>query len=260
MKRKTKKINRVTSMMLVIAMAFCLIACGNATPVIGEDVVSIEESSIEENSKAVEEPSGEDDTEGAKEEAENNDDEVTGANGEEEPVVTASPEPTAEPTPIPTAEPTPTPHVHQYAESITTQATCATAGVKTLTCECGDSKTEQIPATGQHNWVEGTNVIHHEGLGHVEVTEVQVQVGTEMRQEYECANCGARFNTPEEKVEHCKATGDFNHATSRTIIHDIPGSPIYETQTQSQWIVDQEPWDEVVGTGTYTCTVCGATK
>ena len=39
-------------------------------------------------------------------------------------------------------------HTHTYTETITTEATCETAGEKTFTCECGDQKTEAIPATG----------------------------------------------------------------------------------------------------------------
>ena len=45
-------------------------------------------------------------------------------------------------------------HVHAYAETITKQPTCTEDGEKTLTCECGDTKTAVIPATG-HNYVNG---------------------------------------------------------------------------------------------------------
>ena len=44
-------------------------------------------------------------------------------------------------------------HTHVYSESITTEVTCETDGVKTFTCECGDSYTEAITATG-HNYEE----------------------------------------------------------------------------------------------------------
>lgn len=47
-----------------------------------------------------------------------------------------------------TPEPTEAPHEHAYIEDITTEATCNTDGVKTFTCECGDSYTETITATG----------------------------------------------------------------------------------------------------------------
>ncbi len=40
------------------------------------------------------------------------------------------------------------PHTHSYGEKITTPATCEVKGVKTFTCECGDSYTEEIPASG----------------------------------------------------------------------------------------------------------------
>lgn len=45
-------------------------------------------------------------------------------------------------------------HTHRYTETVTTAATCTTAGVKTFTCECGDKYTQSIPATG-HNYVDG---------------------------------------------------------------------------------------------------------
>lgn len=42
---------------------------------------------------------------------------------------------------------------------ITTTATCAAAGVKTYTCsDCSDTKTETVPATGQHTWGEWSKV------------------------------------------------------------------------------------------------------
>ena len=50
--------------------------------------------------------------------------------------------------PTETAEPTEAPHEHAYKEEITTEATCETDGLKTFTCECGDSYTEVIKATG----------------------------------------------------------------------------------------------------------------
>lgn len=45
-------------------------------------------------------------------------------------------------------------HSHSYTSSVTTAATCTTAGVRTYTCSCGRSYTQSIPATG-HNYVDG---------------------------------------------------------------------------------------------------------
>lgn len=42
-------------------------------------------------------------------------------------------------------------HSHSYTSSVTKEATCTSAGVRTYTCSCGDSYTESIPALG-HSW------------------------------------------------------------------------------------------------------------
>ena len=47
-----------------------------------------------------------------------------------------------------TSESTETTHVHAYVEIITTEATCEADGVKTFTCECGDTYTEPIATQG----------------------------------------------------------------------------------------------------------------
>ena len=43
-------------------------------------------------------------------------------------------------------------HAHAYTATVTTAATCTTPGVRTYDCACGESYTEEIPATG-HSYV-----------------------------------------------------------------------------------------------------------
>lgn len=71
--------------------------------------------------------------------------------------------PTPSPSPgVPTPTPSPTPsptdsHQHSYTETITKQPTCTEKGLKTFTCSCGDSYTEEIPALGHDfQWVVTT--------------------------------------------------------------------------------------------------------
>lgn len=45
-------------------------------------------------------------------------------------------------------------HTHAYTSSVTTAATCTTSGMRTYSCSCGESYSEEIPATG-HNYVDG---------------------------------------------------------------------------------------------------------
>lgn len=43
-------------------------------------------------------------------------------------------------------------HEHVYSSEETKPATCGKPGVMTYTCECGDTYTEEIPATGNHSY------------------------------------------------------------------------------------------------------------
>lgn len=58
------------------------------------------------------------------------------------------PESTEEPTTTETPTSTPKPHTHSYTESVTKKATCTDKGTKTFSCDCGNSYTEVIKATG----------------------------------------------------------------------------------------------------------------
>ena len=77
-------------------------------------------------------------------------------------------EPPSTEAPTTTEEPTEPPHEHAYTEAITTEATCEADGVKTFTCDCGDSYTEVITATG-HNY--GDYVSNNDATYTVDGTE-----------------------------------------------------------------------------------------
>lgn len=53
-------------------------------------------------------------------------------------------------------------HAHAYTENITTEAACEAEGLKTFTCECGDSYTEVIAATGHiyENYVSNNDATY----------------------------------------------------------------------------------------------------
>ena len=67
----------------------------------------------------------------------------------------AQDEPPVGTTPIPTNPPT-QPHSHNYGPwNVTKAATCTESGSRSATCVCGDTVTEEIPATG-HSYSEWT--------------------------------------------------------------------------------------------------------
>ena len=72
-------------------------------------------------------------------------------------------------------------HTHNYTGSITKEATCTEAGVRTYTCSCGDSYTENIPATG-HSYVSKVTKA---------TTTTEEGIMT-----YTCSKCGHSYTQP----------------------------------------------------------------
>jgi len=237
--------------LLILAVGLSLVGCGNTTPVIDENM-TVESAEPMESSTATAETTEEmtNTTEAKTETKDNEVAEVT-----PKPTQKPAPEPTATPEPTTTPEPTQPPHTHDFKVESTVAATCATEGKVVKVCLCGEKQTEVVPATGNHNWIEEMEVVTIPSTGHME--EVQVQVGTTRRTEYECSYCGSRFDTAAGVVDHCAATGDIDHAFARTIAYDYD-EPVYETQ--STWVVDTPESTSTVGTGRFTCSVCGQQK
>lgn len=77
-------------------------------------------------------------------------------------------------------------HTHNYTGSITKEATCTEAGVRTYTCSCGDSYTENIPATG-HSYVSKVTKA---------ATTTEEGIMT-----YICSKCGHSYTQPIAKVK-----------------------------------------------------------
>lgn len=272
---------KMSALMMALVLSLSLIGCGGSSqPVNGEVADSTE--STESNIETVT----------ADQEAATKTEEITdgkvassdkpvepSATSTAEPSATGKPESTAGPTASPTEkpqatatpEPTAPPHVHEYAESITVQPTCAVAGEKKLTCSCGDTKTESIPASGEHNWVEQTQIIHHDEVG---ITKT-VQVGTNKRTVYYCSYCrftlglgDDAFSSDNEaditdhQAEAGQAILDAGGTRDEAIAHALANGfcidyddPVYE----EQYVVQSPAYDETVVTG-YVCSTCGATK
>lgn len=85
-----------------------------------------------------------------------------------EPEIPVEPETPTEPdTPVepdvPTEPETPSQpevHTHQYRSDITTPATCTEKGVRTYSCNCGESYTEEIDVIDHREILAGTELVH----------------------------------------------------------------------------------------------------
>ena len=84
-------------------------------------------------------------------------------------------------------------HNHSYTGSITREATCTEAGVRTYTCSCGDSYTENIPATG-HSYVSKVTKA---------ATTTEEGIMT-----YTCSKCGHSYTQPIAKIKSDDSSKD----------------------------------------------------
>ena len=84
-------------------------------------------------------------------------------------------------------------HTHNYTGSITKEATCTEAGVRTYTCSCGDSYTENIPATG-HSYVSKVTKA---------ATTTEEGIMT-----YTCSKCGHSYTQPITKIKSDDSSKD----------------------------------------------------
>ena len=146
--------------------------------------------------------------------------------------------------------------------TVTTEPTETTPGVRTFTCAvCGATRTETIPATGEHTFVFTKNV-----------APTCTADGYDL---YTCSGCGAtEKRNPKPALGHKWDSGTVTTEPTET----TPGVRTYTCtvcgQTKNEIIpatgahthvwdngtVTIAPTETTPGVRTYTCTVCGQTK
>ena len=146
--------------------------------------------------------------------------------------------------------------------TVTTEPTETTPGVRTFTCAvCGATRTETIPATGEHTFVFTKNV-----------APTCTADGYDL---YTCSGCGAtEKRNPKPALGHKwdsgKVTTEPTETTPgvRTYTCTVCGATRTETipatgahtHVWDNGTVTIAPTETTPGVRTYTCTVCGQTK
>ena len=109
-------------------------------------------------------------------------------------------------------------HIHEMKDEITTEATCTTAGIRTYTCECGYSYTEEIEATGHTETVGETADCHSKcsvcgevlkaGESHSYTSEITTKATCTTKGiiTYTC-DCGYSYTEEVEAIGHTEVTG-----------------------------------------------------
>lgn len=106
-------------------------------------------------------------------------------------------------------------HTHSYTAQITTAATCTAKGIKTYTCSCGDSYTEEIPALG-HAWPTDYSYTSNNGIAN----------GLAYKN---CARCGTRLDSKwlnRIRVRYQNADGTYGSYTNAVSDYYYSGNAI----------------------------------
>ena len=130
-------------------------------------------------------------------------------------------------------------HTHNYTGSITKEATCTEAGVRTYTCSCGDSYTENIPATG-HSYVSKVTKA-------ATTTEEGIMI-------YTCSKCGHSYTQPIAMIKSDnsnKDNGKDNGTSIKPYIKDDSG--------KEGWDVIKPQLEEAKAGDTVTVAMNGTT-
>ena len=130
-------------------------------------------------------------------------------------------------------------HTHNYMGSITKEATCTEAGVRTYTCSCGDSYTENIPATG-HSYVSKVTKA---------ATTTEEGIMT-----YTCSKCGHSYTQPIAMIKSDnsnKDNGKDNGTSIKPYIKDDSG--------KEGWDVIKPQLEEAKSGDTVTVAMNGTT-
>ena len=142
-------------------------------------------------------------------------------------------------------------HEHKYTSKVTKEPTCKETGIRTYTCECGDTYTESI-ATIDHKYqykLVKQSTCKEEGLGKYtctvcgdNYTETLPKIGHDYEQKVVKPTCTEQGYT----LNVCKNCGDTYKSD---FVDKIDHNYRYE--------VVKEPTCTEEGLGKYTCTECG---
>ena len=149
------------------------------------------------------------------------------------------------------AEPAPSVHEHNWVTTSETPAGCTTDGVRYLSCECGETTTQTIPATG-HNYVDTVVEPTYEAGGYTQ---------------HVCSNCGDSYvdNYTDKLVHTHSYTESVTREASCTVAGektftcscgDTYTEPIAATGHSYSEAVTTQPGCETTGVKTFTCTKC----
>ena len=134
----------------------------------------------------------------------------------------------------------------------------SSANTENISNGAGTSQPEHSQPEHTHSWMEQTTTITHEATGHYEEKVVKDAWDEDVYGYRDiCLGCGYVSATTDEAIDHCVSceTG-LGYTNKKIIVNTIH----HEAVTEQVWVEDFPARTETVGTGSYICSTCGATK
>lgn len=151
-------------------------------------------------------------------------------------------------------------HVHEYGEwTVVTEATCGTKGARERVCSCGEKETEEIAATGEHDYEWTTkkqSTCKEEGIEDGvckkcgNTAERTLPLSTEHKYEYS-VKTPATCSMQGEKEGRCSVCG-------ATTTETLPLDPNTHGTNLSEWTVEKNADCRHTGKRFRNCIDCGA--
>ncbi len=152
-----------------------------------------------------------------------------------------------EPSTVPTQTQPPCNHYYMAASCVAPM-TCKTCGNTVGTAD-----------SSAHSWQPVYSAVHHDEVGHYENKEVPYQ-----KTVYLCFFCGynqSGYDSPDDLRAHISVHSSASNYDWIVSHPDMLADTrqVWDTKYESQWVIDEEAYDETVLTG-YTCTLCSSRK
>lgn len=127
--------------------------------------------------------------------------------------------------------------------------------------ESGEDTGYTAPPTNTHthNWVENTEAVYIEEVGHwEEYMKYPSATSPITEQHLLCAHCGYDYTIGGYNMSHMCPDGTTSASYGCQTV--IVGEEIIPAVYEKKWVVDTPAHVEQQGNGTYKCSICGAEK
>ena len=154
-------------------------------------------------------------------------------------------------------------HAHSYTESVTVAPTCTEAGEKTFSCDCGDTYTEAIEATGHNYEVMADSAVNATCEADGKEADAKCSACSDVVSGAVIPATGHSYEAVADSSAEpsCTKDGKEEDMMCSSCKDVVEGNPIPATgHDYGEYVYNNDATTEADGTETATCQSCGKEK